>query len=65
MRGLDPRIQYFVEETDKALDRRIKSGDDEWAMDRACVDSRTDRPPSPRPSPRFAQGCPGKKQRAK
>jgi hypothetical protein len=29
MRGLDPRIQRFVGSGEKALDRRIKSGDDE------------------------------------
>jgi hypothetical protein len=31
MRGLDPRIQRFVAINDNALDRRIKSGDDEEA----------------------------------
>jgi hypothetical protein len=29
MRGLDPRIQSFVSGNDKALDRRVKPGDDE------------------------------------
>jgi hypothetical protein len=29
MRGLDPRIQRFLGDGDKALDRRVKPGDDE------------------------------------